>query len=103
MCCSISELAFSFNGGKDCTVLLYFLVAALAKKAQNIHRNDGAPGSDPDNGKFSRSQLQWHPSLLCTIYFKSRDEFPELEEFMHHIAEVYETHVCVCAGVRIDL
>lgn len=51
------HVALSFNGGKDCTVLLELLRAAIA-------------------------HLQVDLSKLQIIYFKEDDEFEEIKQFM---------------------
>eukprot|EP00475_Leptophrys_vorax_P037097 TRINITY_DN6352_c0_g1_i2.p1 TRINITY_DN6352_c0_g1~~TRINITY_DN6352_c0_g1_i2.p1 ORF type:complete len:300 (-),score=70.37 TRINITY_DN6352_c0_g1_i2:49-873(-) len=57
-------LAFSFNGGKDCTVVLHLLRAVFAHK--------GIETSD-----------------ILTVYFDNADDFAELKEFMHSVSRQY--------------
>lgn len=56
---SASELAFSFNGGKDSTAVLHLLRAALALA------EDGKP-----------------LAAVRNVYFATPDEFPEILDFI---------------------
>ncbi|KAL9331989.1 hypothetical protein ACSQ67_001599 [Phaseolus vulgaris] len=75
---SIEEVAFSFNGGKDSTVLLHILRAGyfLHKKGQNSVNGD----------------LKDFP--IRTIYFESPCAFPEINSFTYDTAATY--------GLQID-
>jgi FAD synthetase len=64
----IQGLAFSFNGGKDCTVVLHLLRAVFAKKGL-------------DN------------SEMLTVYFNNDNDFPELKEFMNSVTQEYGFNV----------
>ena len=62
---SVSRVAFSFNGGKDCTVLLYLIRIAL--------RSLGKQDAD-----------------LPIIWFQRSDEFPEMIEFLRFCVQKYQ-------------
>ncbi|KAF5750420.1 hypothetical protein HS088_TW03G00756 [Tripterygium wilfordii] len=70
---SIEEVAFSFNGGKDSTVLLHLLRAGyyLHNKEQSL-----------SNGGLADSPIR-------TIYFESPSAFPEINSFTHDMATTY--------------
>ncbi|POO01756.1 FAD synthetase with the MoaB/Mog domain containing protein [Trema orientale] len=76
---SIEEVAFSFNGGKDSTVLLHLLRAGyfLHKGGQNC--TNGGPNDFP----------------IRTIYFESSSAFPEINSFTYDTAANY--------GVQMDI
>lgn len=65
---SLDKVAFSFNGGKDCTVLLHLIRAVLAKMA-------GTEQADM--------------SHLRVIYFDNPLEFPEVSDFMSGRSKEY--------------
>ncbi|MED6139082.1 hypothetical protein PIB30_080555 [Stylosanthes scabra] len=75
---SIEEVAFSFNGGKDSTVLLHLLRAGyfLHKGGQNSANGD----------------LKDFP--IGTIYFETPSAFPEINSFTYDTAATY--------GLQID-
>lgn len=62
------HLALSFNGGKDCTVLLHIYAAVLRKR---------------------RGQGQTSPSPIPTIYIPMPSPFPEMEAFIEQAAVEY--------------
>nr|KAJ0224587.1 hypothetical protein LSAT_V11C100021320 [Lactuca sativa] len=70
----IEEVAFSFNGGKDSTVLLHLLRAGFF-----LHQ--------VDNG-HSNGDLSTHASTfpIRTIYFESPSAFPEINSFTYETA-----------------
>lgn len=80
---SIEEVAFSFNGGKDSTVLLHLLRAGyfLHKMGQS-HSNGTLPGHEPT-------------FPIRTIYFETPSAFAEIDSFTHETASIY--------GVKMDI
>lgn len=60
-----NQIFLSFNGGKDCTVLLHLL---------SVHLKDAI-------------------SELKVIYFRSSDPFPEIEEFVDSCETYYKTSI----------
>jgi len=73
----LQHCALSFNGGKDCTVLLHLLRASLAK-------------------------LHLHISDMSIIYFKVDNEFHEIEEFMSQCCESYHLQLTRVEGNFCD-
>ncbi|KIY49852.1 adenine nucleotide alpha hydrolases-like protein [Fistulina hepatica ATCC 64428] len=61
------HVAISFNGGKDCTVLLHLFAAALAKRTPSNHSMKPIPG----------------------VYIAAPSTFPSLEEFIDSAAQAY--------------
>ncbi|GAB2235791.1 hypothetical protein Droror1_Dr00026232 [Drosera rotundifolia] len=74
---SVEELAFSFNGGKDSTVLLHLLRAGyFLHKSGKESRHGGPTGNE---SKFP----------IRTIYFESPSAFPEINSFTYELARTY--------------
>jgi FAD synthetase len=71
---AFNEVALSFNGGKDCTVVLHLLRAVL-------------PRLFPGHPARGISSLRF-------AYFAKDDEFPEMHEFMDEMRARY--------GLRVD-
>ncbi|XP_031261673.1 FAD synthase [Pistacia vera] len=76
---SIEEVAFSFNGGKDSTVLLHLLRAGWF-----LHKGEQS---------CSNGSLNNFP--IGTIYFESSCAFPEINSFTYDTAKVY--------GLQLDI
>lgn len=76
---SIEEVAFSFNGGKDSTVLLHLLRAGYF-----LHKMEQ---------KCSNGGLTSFP--IRTIYFESSAAFPEINSFTYDTASSY--------GLQLDI
>ncbi|XP_057478665.1 uncharacterized protein LOC130766007 isoform X3 [Actinidia eriantha] len=74
---SIEEVAFSFNGGKDSTVLLHLLRAGyFLHHAEQIHSN-----GDLKDREFTFP--------IRTIYFERSSAFPEIKSFTYETASIY--------------
>ncbi|KAK1563589.1 hypothetical protein Q3G72_029645 [Acer saccharum] len=76
---SIEEVAFSFNGGKDSTVLLHLLRAGYF-----LHKGE----QSCSNGGLSNFPVR-------TIYFESSSAFTEINSFTYDISSLY--------GLQLDI
>lgn len=83
---SFDEVAFSFNGGKDSTVLLHLLRAGYASVEAM-----GVRDSDHVQSKPNRA--------IRTIYFESPGAFPEINAFTYETAETYNLQMEI---IRLD-
>ncbi|MCL7048005.1 hypothetical protein MKW94_020291 [Papaver nudicaule] len=81
------EVAFSFNGGKDSTVLLHLLRAGYYLHKKKPDHPSGTPKTCGE--KFP----------LRTIYFESPSAFPEINSFTYEAAETYGLQIEV---IRLD-
>uniref|UniRef100_A0A7N0RGL5 FAD synthase n=2 Tax=Kalanchoe fedtschenkoi TaxID=63787 RepID=A0A7N0RGL5_KALFE len=80
---SIKEVAFSFNGGKDSTVLLHLLRAGYYLHEQ-------------EQGMISDGTAEDGPTFpIRTIYFESPSAFPEINSFTYETASKY--------GLKLDI
>nr|XP_043634192.1 FAD synthase-like [Erigeron canadensis] len=77
---SIEEVAFSFNGGKDSTVLFHLLRAGYF--LHNGHSNGDLPDAE-------------FTFPIRTIYFETSSVFPEINSFTYETAASY--------GVQLDI
>ncbi|KAE9465474.1 hypothetical protein C3L33_02620, partial [Rhododendron williamsianum] len=80
---SIEEVAFSFNGGKDSTVLLHLLRAGYF-----LHQAE----QTQCNGDLSDREFKFP---IRTIYFESSSAFPEINSFTYETASTY--------GLQLDI
>lgn len=84
---SIEEVAFSFNGGKDSTVLLHLLRAGYF-----LHCSKQIPCS----GDVTDGELRFP---IRTIYFETPSAFPEINSFTHETATTYHLQLDI---IRLD-
>ncbi|GAV65015.1 MoCF_biosynth domain-containing protein/PAPS_reduct domain-containing protein [Cephalotus follicularis] len=80
---SIEEVAFSFNGGKDSTVLLHLLRAGYFLHKEEESCCNGASENFP----------------IRTIYFESSSAFPEINTFTYDTAAIYDLQLDI---IRLD-
>ncbi|OIT27215.1 PREDICTED: FAD synthase-like [Nicotiana attenuata] len=83
---SIQEVALSFNGGKDSTVLLHLLRAGYF-----LHRAEESCSKDVVDGE--------NTFPIRTIYFESASAFPEINSFTYETAATYNLQMDI---IRLD-
>ncbi|KAL3825862.1 hypothetical protein ACJIZ3_021891 [Penstemon smallii] len=81
---SIDEVALSFNGGKDSTVLLHLLRAGY-----HLHKSGKSKSSEDAEITFP----------IRTIYFESSSAFPEINSFTYDAAFTYKLQMDI---IRLD-
>ncbi|KAK1260799.1 hypothetical protein QJS04_geneDACA002152 [Acorus gramineus] len=73
---SFEEVAFSFNGGKDSTVLLHLLRAGYHLHKEEVHCSN-------------ERETDCKSCPMRTIYFESSSAFPEINSFTYETATTY--------------
>uniref|UniRef100_A0A5B7AXI5 FAD synthase n=1 Tax=Davidia involucrata TaxID=16924 RepID=A0A5B7AXI5_DAVIN len=84
---SIEEVAFSFNGGKDSTVLLHLLRAGYY-----LHKEERSHS----NGDLTNHEFMFPVRI---IYFESPSAFPEINSFTYETASTYGLQMDI---IRLD-
>ncbi|KAI5831883.1 adenine nucleotide alpha hydrolases-like protein [Schizophyllum commune Tattone D] len=99
-------MSISFNGGKDCTVLLHLYVAVLYRRLPPSERtpaptsaasdsashtaNSTRPPPSPTNPAITHTHpLIRTPHPIPALYIAVPSPFPALEEFIEHCAQIY--------------
>jgi FAD synthetase len=77
---SPDEVCFSFNGGKDSTVVFHMLRAACLRRAQADASVDEAGAEAAATALLQRVRM---------VYFEVEDNFPEVESFMKDTCDRY--------------
>ncbi|KAG9441680.1 hypothetical protein H6P81_017534 [Aristolochia fimbriata] len=84
---AFEEVAFSFNGGKDSTVLLHLLRAGYFLHKEKTKTCNGI-------------QMNYKPGCpIRTIYFESPSAFPEINSFTYETANTYNLPLEI---IRLD-
>ncbi|XP_049400842.1 uncharacterized protein LOC125864802 [Solanum stenotomum] len=83
---SIQEVALSFNGGKDSTVLLHLLRAGYV-----LHKVEESSSQDVADGE--------NAFPIRTIYFETPTVFPEINSFTYETAATYNLQMDI---LRLD-
>lgn len=73
----LSELSLSYNGGKDCLVLLVLFLAGLHPYSSHVQNDDDTQKQDISN------------LVIPSIYALPPDSFPAVEDFVVTSAEAY--------------
>ncbi|KAI7844692.1 hypothetical protein COHA_001780 [Chlorella ohadii] len=81
-------LAFSFNGGKDSTVLLHIIRATLAQRQREHEKQAGSPWAGDDLPLGG----------VLTFFFHHDTDFPEVLEFTHNTSKEYGLGMEILTG-----
>ncbi|KAK4177288.1 putative FAD synthetase [Triangularia setosa] len=95
----LNHLSLSYNGGKDCLVLLILILACLptctnpfssSRSVAAIPSEVPTPPSQPPTSEPAESTSSFHTNKsLQSIYIVSRHPFAEVEEFVERSAQEY--------------
>lgn len=104
-CCSVSGVAFSFNGGKDSTVLLHIIRAAIAlplpERTADLNENDRGEFDKVKHSAYlviSSHFAARCPALaglkgICSFVFERGDDFPQILDFTDEMSQQYGLNV----------
>ncbi|KAF2103295.1 adenine nucleotide alpha hydrolases-like protein [Rhizodiscina lignyota] len=83
---SLSQLSLSYNGGKDCLVLLVLYLSALYSHHLRSSASESS-SSEVNSSSCSESSLHFYP--IQSVYIKSAHAFPEVEAFVSLSESLY--------------
>ena len=89
--CSASGTAFSFNGGKDSTVLLHIIRAVVEQRRRQGVALEGAVAANGDSSSGSSSTAAAPAPLggVLTFFFHHDTDFSEVVEFTRGTDQQY--------------
>ncbi|CAO1620415.1 unnamed protein product [Parajaminaea phylloscopi] len=94
----LAQCALSFNGGKDCTVIVHILAAVLRRLA-GLSQPPSGPGSSPASSSSSVKTPSAGPLVpLSTVYITCPSPFPILETFIRASQSRYNLDLCTVPG-----
>ncbi|BGO89906.1 hypothetical protein NBRC10512_003745 [Rhodotorula toruloides] len=90
----LEQIALSFNGGKDCTVLVHLLAAAILRRHNPALIDSPSSASSPSTSSSSLPPIP-------TIYVRCPSPFPQVEAFVSLCARWYALELeAVEGGMR---
>lgn len=87
------ELSISYNGGKDCLVMLIVLLACFARRYSAPKPALGATAPNGPSSSSSSSHLPPFPEKLRAVYIVSTDPFAEVDDFVEASSADYHLDV----------
>ncbi|KAF9874445.1 FAD synthetase [Colletotrichum karsti] len=85
---SLEQISLSYNGGKDCLVLLIMLLACLARRFPSSSKSAETNGSNGSNGNTSS-----FPDQVQAVYIVSKHPFAEVDDFVESSSSIYHLDV----------
>ena len=87
---SLQELSLSYNGGKDCLVLLILYLTALHTHYGIYSSPTTATNNSSINHASHTTQL---PSKLNSVFILAKHPFPEVDTFVNFSVRIYHLHL----------
>ncbi|OQS00268.1 FAD synthetase [Thraustotheca clavata] len=92
----LEKICFSFNGGKDSTVVLHLLRLVIAKRVLNTIKQNGQLVQDFNELYYQMLQK------MPVLYFHTTDQFPQVNDFIHACITKYHLQCGVQACSFIE-
>nr|XP_036576796.1 FAD synthetase [Colletotrichum truncatum]XP_036580928.1 FAD synthetase [Colletotrichum truncatum]KAF6783617.1 FAD synthetase [Colletotrichum truncatum]KAF6789101.1 FAD synthetase [Colletotrichum truncatum] len=87
---SLEQISLSYNGGKDCLVLLIMLLACLARRFPSSSQASNTNGSNGSNGSDNDTNF---PKEFQAVYIVSKHPFAEVDDFVASSSTLYHLDV----------